>query len=421
MILKYLQIVSISSPTLRVATSAAASQNTRTRRWGSSPSTWPSSSMVNQDYSLLLFRHNDLFSDFCPSNFMFVTPNGGLVPDKLQAAVELQEFDENPGLLVLSEKIKWEEFSEMIQDGCYSEVLVLEGENRVVIENRSFDCVILVKDIVVETLTNKDFSQKLSKVNISKHLSGVSLECINIANNVRTEPKEGSNLLNNRLKNGDHNQSTKDYLEKSEPANSRKSTRTALRQFYAVVHQKYPEEKRLIADLPEDLLAQYLEDFFRLVMKENGGCYNASTLGTYHSAIARLILRERKINIKINEKFSLVTKTLARRQRECAEEGEIPGKHASKAVPLEVMAEAIKLGVIGWEAPKPLVTLVIKNLSSGFGTRSRTEPYQMTNSDVVLGPVREDGVYAYLELSERVTKTRTGNRGQGITIGSRNT
>ena len=54
---------------------------------------------------------------------MFVTPNGGLVPDKLQAAVELQEFDENPGLLVLSEKIKWEEFSEMIQDGCYSEVL----------------------------------------------------------------------------------------------------------------------------------------------------------------------------------------------------------------------------------------------------------------------------------------------------------
>ena len=116
---------------------------------------------------------------------MFVTPNGGLVPDKLQAAVELQEFDENPGLLVLSEKIKWEEFSEMIQDGCYSEVLVLEGENRVVIENRSFDCVILVKEIVVETLTNKEFSQKLSKVNISKHLSGVSLECINNANNAR--------------------------------------------------------------------------------------------------------------------------------------------------------------------------------------------------------------------------------------------
>ena len=84
------------------------------------------------------------------------------------------------------------------------------------------------------------------------------------------------------------------------------------------------------------------------------------------------------------------------------------------------MAEAIKKGVIGWDAPKPLVTLVIKNLSSGFGTRSRTELYQMTNSDVLLGPAREDGVYSYLELSERVTKTRTGNRGQGSTFASRN-
>ena len=298
-------------------------------------------------------------------------------------------------------------------------MLVLEFDDRVVIENRTYDCIILVKESVVETLTSKDLSviQKLRKVNISRFFHGTNLECIK---NENTEPKEGSKQTN-RLKKGELNQSTKDYLEKSEPSNSSKSTRTAMRQFYAVVQQKYPEEKRLMEDLPEELLAKYLEDFFRLVMKEDGGCYNASTLGTYHSAIARLILRERKINIKSNEKFSLVTKTLTRRQRECAEEGEIPGKHASKAVPLEVMAEAIKQGVIGWEAPKPLVTLVIKNLSSGFGTRSRTEPYQMTNSDVVLGPVREDGVYSYLELSERVTKTRTGNRGQGITIGSRNT
>ena len=59
---------------------------------------------------------------------MFVTPDGCLVPDKLHAAIEPQEFDENPGLLVFSEKKKWEEFSEKIQDGCYSEVLILEGE-----------------------------------------------------------------------------------------------------------------------------------------------------------------------------------------------------------------------------------------------------------------------------------------------------
>jgi hypothetical protein len=153
-----------------------------------------------------------------------------------------------------------------------------------------------------------------------------------------------------------------------------------------------------------------------LVLKEDGGCYNASTVGTFNSAIARLILRERKIDIKSNEKFSLVSKTLTRQQKECAEEGEIPGKHEPKAVPLEVMAEAIKQGLIDGDAPKPLETLVIKKLSLSFGTRSRTELYQMTNSDVLLGPRREDGIYSNLELSERVTKPSTANRGQGSII-----
>jgi hypothetical protein len=37
----------------------------------------------------------------------------------------------------------------------------------------------------------------------------------------------------------------------------------------------------------------------------------------------------------------------------------------------------------------------------------------MTNSDVVLGPRRDDDIPSYLELHERVTKTRSGNRGQG--------
>ena len=167
----------------------------------------------------------------------------------------------------------------MIQDGCYSKVLVLEGDDCLVIENRTFDCVILVKESVVESLKGKDLSasQTLTKVNISRFFPDIDLECINIE---KAEPKGRINLAN-RLKKGDVNQSTKDYLEKSEPANSSKSTRTAMRQFYAVVQQMYPEEKRLVEELPEELLAQYLEDFFRLVLKEDGGCYNASTLGTF--------------------------------------------------------------------------------------------------------------------------------------------
>ena len=64
-------------------------------------------------------------------------------------------------------------------------------------------------------------------------------------------------------------------FSETEPSNTSKSTRTALRQFYAVVNQKYPEEKRLVLDILKELLDQYFQDFFRLVLKEDGGCYNS--------------------------------------------------------------------------------------------------------------------------------------------------
>jgi hypothetical protein len=124
---------------------------------------------------------------------MFVSPNGELVPDKLQALVEYQEFDEHPGLLVFSVKKKWEDFSEMIHDGCYSEVLVLEGDDCLVIKNGIFDCVIFVKESVVESLKGRDFSssQTLTKVNISRFFPDIDLECINIE---KLNPREESTL-----------------------------------------------------------------------------------------------------------------------------------------------------------------------------------------------------------------------------------
>ena len=99
---------------------------------------------------------------------------------------------------------------------------------------------------------------------------------------------------------------------------------------------------------------------------------------------------------------------------ECASEGEIPGKHAAKAIPKEVLAEVIAKGKIGFDDPRALTANVVKSFQAGFGTRNREEMYSIQNGDIDIGPLKMNGVPEYLELSERITKTRRGKRGQGI-------
>ena len=70
---------------------------------------------------------------------------------------------------------------------------------------------------------------------------------------------------------------TEDFLEKSKPENSRRNIKTALNAFKAVLEELHPDESRDVKELPNETLADYLEEFFRSVLKEDGTCYNAST------------------------------------------------------------------------------------------------------------------------------------------------
>ena len=220
----------------------------------------------------------------------------------------------------------------------------------------------------------------------------------------------------NRVKRENMGHSTEEYLEKNQPTNTKRSIKTAIDALDKVIKQLHDDEARNLIDIPEDTLAQYVEEFFKCVVKEDGTSYNASSLSTYYNSIARYLIEKKQLDIKKNPKFSRVSKILARRQEESVREGLIPGKNASKAIPKEVLAEVISKGKIGYDDPRALTANVIKSFQAGFGIRNREEMYEIKNSDIEMGPLKPNGVPEFIELGERITKTRRGKRTQGKSV-----
>ena len=219
--------------------------------------------------------------------------------------------------------------------------------------------------------------------------------------------------LKTRIKLENLKSSTDEYLDDHQPVNTKMAVKTAIAAFENVIKQIQPNENRNLEEMPEEDLADYLEQFFKCVMKQDGSTYNASTLSTYYNSLCRFFVEKRQINIKTNEKFCRVGKVLGRRQEESMKEGEIPGKHAAKAIPKEVLAEAISQGKIGYEEPRGLTANVIKAFQAGFGIRNREEMYNIINRDIEIGPEIINGIPEYIELGERITKMRRGKGGKG--------
>ena len=122
--------------------------------------------------------------------------------------------------------------------------------------------------------------------------------------------------------------STSEYLEKNQPANSRSAVQTAMNAFKQVISEIHPEDKESFEEMEIDKLVDYLELFFKCVVKQGGKSLNASSLQTYYCSLRRYFVEKRQLDIKTDMKFSRVSKVLARRQEESMKEGEIPGKHA---------------------------------------------------------------------------------------------
>ena len=214
--------------------------------------------------------------------------------------------------------------------------------------------------------------------------------------------------MNSRIKTENIKNSTAEYLEKTQPVNSKRSLKTAVAALESVILELHPSEDRSLIELPKETLAQYLEEFFQCVVKADGTVYNASTLGTYFNSLARFLMEKKQIDIKKDPLFGLVGKVLARRQVECASEGDIPGKNAAKAIPKEVLAEVIAKGKIGFDDPRALTANVVKSFQAGFGTRNREEMYSIQNGDIDIGPLKMNGIPEYLELSDKLRRQEGG-------------
>ena len=162
------------------------------------------------------------------------------------------------------------------------------------------------------------------------------------------------------------------------------------------------------------------QDFPRIVTKflmvlQNSGSgqkLNASTLQTYFNSLARLLMETRRINIK-GELFYEAKAVLKTQQRISVENGQRPGKHSKNAVPPEIYARCWAEKAFGKDNPRALTAGLMVRVELAFGTRACTEVIGMTNSDFELGPMRDDGIPSYISYSERATKTRNGQNGQG--------
>ena len=219
-----------------------------------------------------------------------------------------------------------------------------------------------------------------------------------------------------RLKVSNVGLKAEEYLEKNKPQNSKKGIKTAINAFQAVIKELNSEEDRELTKIPNKELAEYLEKFFMGVMKQDGTSYNAATLGTYYNNLARYFLEEAKIDIKNGAEFIRLPKVVTRRQEESAKEGLIPGMNASKPIPKAVLAKVHASGEIGMKDPKSLTAKVIMNFQVGFGIRNGEEMHEIRNKDLKLGPLNGEGIPEFLELAERVTKTRRGSKAQGLSF-----
>ena len=165
-------------------------------------------------------------------------------------------------------------------------------------------------------------------------------------------------------------------------------------------------------ELDVDNMDFCLSKFFMCLVKQSGQLYNAASLITHYSALARCIAEEYEIDIRKDPRFKKSSDTLKARCKEAAEAGNRPGKHASSAVQENDIKAAFSSGSLGRANPESLLALVHYTLTIGCGVRCVQEAYIITNEDMIYGPRSPSGEPEWIQLSERITETRRGNVNQ---------
>ena len=208
--------------------------------------------------------------------------------------------------------------------------------------------------------------------------------------------------------------SINDFLEENSNGETKKNTTKAVNLFNDVMkqyHNQCGSEFTALIELEHEKLPSELARFFMVLKKKDGKLYNASSLQTYYQSLARFLSSEKyhcPLDIKKDVRFKKVREVLKLRCTTSAMSGARPGVNSSSAVSSESVQAAYSKGTMGRGNPRALITTVHSLCMTGFGCRANKETYSILNSDIVHGPIGTSGFPEYLELSERVTKTRRG-------------
>ena len=217
--------------------------------------------------------------------------------------------------------------------------------------------------------------------------------------------------------------SDQDYLLKNESKNTKTSTKYAVKTFNSVMeslaHKNPAENWQPLEKVSDDDLPRVLAKFLKVVVKPDGSKYNASTLSTMFASLVRHLAVTREIDVKRDVKFKTVLSILRDRCTESAKDGQRPGINKSSSVKPEDVKRAVNSGHMGRSNPDALLATVQFQLMVGFGCRAVEEIHSICNKDIIKGPLTSNGEPEYLELSERITKTRRGVKNQEREIAGR--
>ena len=174
------------------------------------------------------------------------------------------------------------------------------------------------------------------------------------------------------------------------------------------------ERYESLQEASAERLPYLLQKFLQSATKVGGQVYSSGSLNTLVNGISNY-LKSREVDpvdVKYDFRFKKVHEMLRVRTRVSASEGRGTGCNAKRAVTQAHLAAALEIGSIGRNGPKSLTAAAYLAMVIGMGCRTGAECYMIRNGDLTIGPLSErTGVPQYIELAERITKTRKGNQG----------
>ena len=175
-------------------------------------------------------------------------------------------------------------------------------------------------------------------------------------------------------------------------------------------------ENRAIQNIPDERLNTLLCNFFMKAVNKKGNLYEPDTLTSIRNSLQRVLAANGKTtNIRDGENFKK-SQVLAARRKQLKKMGKGNKPNATRPLEDSEVEHLFNVGYFGTDTPIALQRTVWWNITKQFGHRARDEARQMKFGDLKIQRefAFDPNSKEYLIwLTERSTKTRTGERPMG--------